>query len=87
MWVDEKEYDSTSGLGAIGVEFAVTAVSSTGHSGPLTRSDSVAKELVGKTPVLQWQDGYYRGYFLLSVGKDKLESQYYGESAMMSRPQ
>lgn len=62
------------------MEFAGTAVSSTGVRKPLSGSDADARARVEGSPSLQWQDGYYRGYFLLSVGKDKIETQFFGKS-------
>ena len=79
VWLGEKDYDDTTGIGGIGVEFAGTAVSSTGAKGSISSTDAGAQNKIGQTPVLQWQDGYYRGYFLLIIGKDKLESQYFGK--------
>lgn len=35
--------------------------------------------------MLQWQDGYYRGYFLLTVTPEKLEARYYGSPSVASR--
>lgn len=40
---------------------------------------------MGNNSVLQWQDGYYRGYFLLSVTPDKLDARYYGSPSVASR--
>ncbi|KAI2629696.1 PhoD-like phosphatase-domain-containing protein [Hypoxylon sp. NC1633] len=84
-WLDEKPYDHTTGEGAIGVEFAGTAVSSTGFSGKIAPARTEAEELVNGNTVLQWQDGYYRGYFILSVTPEKLEAQYFGSPSVASR--
>lgn len=77
-WVGKHEYNSTTGAGAVGVEFAGTAVSSSGYSGGISGNINSAKNLVNKNEVLQWQEGYYRGYFLLSLGKDKATAQFIG---------
>ncbi|KAI0851464.1 PhoD-like phosphatase-domain-containing protein [Daldinia vernicosa] len=84
-WLDEKPYDSTTGEGSVGVEFAGTAVSSTGFSGLIAPGRTEAKYRVGNNSVLQWQDGYYRGYFLLSVTPNKLDARYYGSPSVASR--
>ncbi|KAI1661461.1 PhoD-like phosphatase-domain-containing protein [Daldinia decipiens] len=84
-WLDEKPYDSTTGEGSVGVEFAGTAVSSTGFSGLIAPGRTEAEYRVGNNSVLQWQDGYYRGYFLLSVTPDKLDARYYGSPSVASR--
>ncbi|OTB18438.1 hypothetical protein K445DRAFT_55136 [Daldinia sp. EC12] len=84
-WLDEKPYDSTTGEGSIGVEFAGTAVSSTGFNGLIVPGRTEAEYRVGNNSVLQWQDGYYRGYFLLSVTPEKLDARYYGSPSVASR--
>ncbi|KAI1382193.1 PhoD-like phosphatase-domain-containing protein [Hypoxylon crocopeplum] len=84
-WLDEKPYETETGAGAIGVEFAGTAVSSTGYSGLIAPARNEARNRVGNNTVLQWQDGYYRGYFLLSVTRDRLQARYYGSPSVASR--
>ncbi|KAK3303351.1 alkaline phosphatase-like protein [Chaetomium strumarium] len=84
-WLGEKAYDFTTGEGAIGVEFAGTAVSSGGVSGPILKARDAARARVEQNQVLQWQEGYYRGYFLLSVRQDKVTAQYYGSPSVASR--
>lgn len=85
VWLDEKPYDPETGEGAIGVEFAGTAVSSTGFNGLIEPARIEAENRVGNNTMLQWQDGYYRGYFILSVTPEKLEAQYYGSPTVASR--
>lgn len=78
-WRGVKDYDQTTGTGAVGVEFASTAVSSTGQSGPIepVAGDS-ARGNVQRNPELMWQEGYYRGYFHLRVTPEKAEAQFFG---------
>lgn len=77
-WVGKHDYNSTTGAGAIGVEFAGTAVSSSGYTGGISAGNNASKNLVNRNEVLQWQEGYYRGYFLLSLGKEKAMAQFIG---------
>lgn len=79
IWEQNKPYEATTGAGAIGVEFAGTAVSSSGASGNILATRKAAEERVGNNTMLQWQDGYYRGYFILSVTPEKLTAQFYGK--------
>ena len=79
VWLGEKPYDDITGAGSLGVEFAGTAISSTGNRKRINGTDADAQARVNQNEVLQWQDGYYRGYFLLTVGKDRVESQFFGE--------
>ncbi|KAI0113939.1 alkaline phosphatase-like protein [Nemania sp. FL0031] len=85
VWLDEKEYDPESGDGSIGVEFAGTAVSSTGVDAPIIPARTQAQYRVGNNSELQWQDGYYRGYIFLSVKPESLEAQFYGSPSVATR--
>ncbi|KAI5862150.1 PhoD-like phosphatase-domain-containing protein [Durotheca rogersii] len=85
VWLGEKPYDPETGDGAVGVEFAGTAVSSTGYRASIARARTEAQYRVGNNSVLQWQDGYYRGYFLLSLSPDRLEARYYGSPSVATR--
>jgi alkaline phosphatase D len=80
-WVGKQDYSSATGAGSIGVEFAGTAVSSSGRAGPISSANNAAKTQVNRNAVLQWQEGYYRGYFLLSATKEKVTTQFFGESS------
>lgn len=85
VWLDEKPYDPATGEGAIGVEFAGTAVSSGGVKGSIEYARTQAQYRVENNTELQWQDGYYRGYFILAVSHDKAEAQFYGSPSVASR--
>ncbi|KAI0183921.1 PhoD-like phosphatase-domain-containing protein [Xylaria flabelliformis] len=85
VWLDEKEYSPETGEGSIGVEFAGTAVSSTGEDAPIVPARIEAEYRVGNNSELQWQDGYYRGYIFLSVKPDSVEARFYGSPSVASR--
>ncbi|KAL9016365.1 MAG: hypothetical protein Q9185_006284 [Variospora sp. 1 TL-2023] len=85
VWLGEKDYNDATGAGALGVEFAGTAVSSTGVRKPLNGTDADARARIDQSPVLQWQDGYYRGYFVMSVGRDRIETQFFGSPSVATR--
>ncbi|KAI1434496.1 alkaline phosphatase-like protein [Xylaria sp. CBS 124048] len=85
VWLDEKEYNAETGDGSIGVEFAGTAVTSTGDSSPILEARENSQFRLGNNTELQWQDGYYRGYIYLSVKQDSLEARYYGSPSVASR--
>lgn len=78
-WLGKADYDSKTGEGSVGVEFAGTAVSSSGQSGPILAAREKARALVEAHEVLQWQEGYYRGYYVLQVRKEGVTAQYFGE--------
>ncbi|GAB1320947.1 Alkaline phosphatase [Madurella fahalii] len=84
-WLGEKPYDSATGEGSIGVEFAGTAVSSGGQSGPILRARNASRALVEDNEVLQWQEGYYRGYFILSASQERLTVQFFGSPSVANR--
>ena len=81
VWLDEKPYDSLSGSGAIGVEFAGTAVSSPSPAGANVSIDVAnfgSKWLVEANTELQWSETYYRGYFELEINKEQVVAKFFG---------
>lgn len=87
-WLDEKSYNAKTGQGAIGVEFAGSAVSSPspiGANTPLNGANSVSKAIVGVNRQLQWQDFYYRGYFELCITHEQTTARYYGMPTLLTR--
>jgi len=86
-WLGESAYDTATGEGAVGVEFAGTAVSSSGQAGPILAAREKARAQVQANEVLQWQEGYYRGYYVLSLGREKAVAQYFGEISLGLGPE
>lgn len=84
-WLETKPYDPADGDGAIGVEFAGTAVSSTGNRGLILDTQADAQAVVEENESLQWQDGYYRGYFVLSLTPERATAQYFGSPSVATR--
>ena len=82
VWLDETPYDQATGAGAIGVEFAGTAVSSSGYGAgrSIANSSDRSAALVRDNRELQWSEGYYRGYYELFISPEELNAQYYGKS-------
>jgi alkaline phosphatase D len=80
VWLDETPYDQVTGAGAIGVEFAGTAVSSSGYGAgrSIANSSSQSAKLVRDNRELQWAEGYYRGYYELHISPEELNARYYG---------
>ena len=75
-------YDPTTGEGAIGVEFAGTAVtsgSSFGSNITPDRADAISTQLVLSkgNEDLQWSEGSYRGFFTLTIDPNTLVATYY----------
>lgn len=78
-WIDEKPYDGSTGEGAIGVEFATTAVTSEGFGGTIASAEEEAASYSGN-PELQWNEGYYRGYYELQVRQNEVLAKFFGKS-------
>jgi alkaline phosphatase D len=81
VWLDEKSYDSKTGEGSIGVEFAGSAVSSPcpyGENITLATANNYSHIIESSNSELQWQDLYYRGYFELHFTKDKVDANFFG---------
>ncbi|KAF2797135.1 alkaline phosphatase-like protein [Melanomma pulvis-pyrius CBS 109.77] len=88
VWLGEKPYDSATGEGSIGVEFAgsgVTSPSPAGANVTLDKANAFAQWIVAANPEIHWQDMYYRGYYELHIGHDELEAQFFGLPTVVSR--
>ncbi|CAA9966080.1 PhoD Phosphodiesterase/alkaline phosphatase D [Pyrenophora teres f. maculata] len=87
VWLDETPYDQATGAGAIGVEFAGTAVSSSGYGAgrSIANSSDRSAALVRDNRELQWTEGYYRGYYELYISPEELNAQYFGSPSVASR--
>ncbi|KAG6080166.1 hypothetical protein E4U15_003432 [Claviceps sp. LM218 group G6] len=85
-WLGTKPYDQASGSGAIGVELGGTATSSTGQKGPIEPvAGDAARGMIRRNEELAWQEGYYRGYFHLTVTAEKSTAKYYGSPSVATR--
>jgi alkaline phosphatase D len=78
-------YNQATGEGAIGVEFAVTAVSSSGFSGNVAATNAQAQKLVRDNSELMWNEGYFRGYLALYLNAEEARAEYYGTPTVRSR--
>ncbi|KAJ8078629.1 hypothetical protein PM082_012912 [Marasmius tenuissimus] len=80
---DSTTYDPVTGEGAIGVEFAGTAVTSgSSFPGPLRQpqdADAISRVFVDTDTNLnlQWSEGFYRGFFTLTIDPHSLNATYY----------
>lgn len=87
-WLGEKDYSAETGEGAIGVEFAGSAVSSPSPIGAnisLALANFGSAWLTAANEELQWQDLYYRGYFELHISPDSVLANYFGMPTLVSR--
>ncbi|HVY90211.1 MAG TPA: alkaline phosphatase D family protein [Hyphomonadaceae bacterium] len=63
--------------GPVGVEFAGQSVSSNGLERRFTGDPlKIAADYVAANPGLRWMDTSQRGYFLLDIGRDRVESEF-----------
>ncbi|KZV99770.1 hypothetical protein EXIGLDRAFT_762419 [Exidia glandulosa HHB12029] len=77
---DTTTYNFATGEGALGVEFAGTAVTSSSSFGSNiapAAANVKSAALLAANPELQWSEGSFRGFFVLSVGADSLNATYY----------
>lgn len=78
--ISTSSYDPITGDGAIGVEFAGTAVSSTSTFGAgvsPANADKLSVRYVVKNTDLQWSEGSYRGFFTLTVDPHQAQATYW----------
>ncbi|EDN06653.1 conserved hypothetical protein [Histoplasma mississippiense (nom. inval.)] len=76
-WLDEYPYDPATGEGAIGAEFAGTAVTSSGPTSHVGIGNLQAKTLINKNRELQWSELYYRGYFELTLSHTRTDAKFF----------
>ncbi|KAJ7046708.1 PhoD-like phosphatase-domain-containing protein [Mycena alexandri] len=77
---DTTTYNPITGEGAIGVEFAGTAVTSPSAFGAgisPAAADPVSGVFVAENPDLQWSEGSFRGFFTLSINAEMVNCTYY----------
>ena len=80
-WLGAREYDAASGAGAVGVEFAGSAVTSPSPLGAnvsRATAEAAAQWLVAANPTLQWSELWFRGYYELAVGPAGVTATYFG---------
>jgi len=88
VWLGHSNYSSDSGAGAIGVEFAGSAVSSPcpyGQNITLASANNYSDWLEGANSELHWNDLYYRGYFELQISYDSVNASYFGMPTIINR--
>ncbi|DAA75861.1 TPA_exp: Uncharacterized protein A8136_1232 [Trichophyton benhamiae CBS 112371] len=88
VWLDEVPYDPKTGEGAIGVEFAGSAISSPSPAGSkinLKNSIEKSKLLATTNKVLQWSELYYRGYFELHFNQKEVQARFFGTPHIRDR--
>lgn len=77
---DSEKYDIETGLGSLAVEFTTSAVSSPSTFPREYDEDQcllLSRELVSENDMI-WNEGYWRGYYELSVGKEQIDVKYFG---------
>ncbi|KAL2836745.1 PhoD-like phosphatase-domain-containing protein [Aspergillus pseudodeflectus] len=85
IWEGTKDYNAQTGAGAVGVEFAGTAVSSGGFSGDSLAAAEETANTYSVNPELKWVEGFYRGYFELHLRQDEAEARYFGCPTVATR--
>jgi alkaline phosphatase D len=88
VWLDEKDYNKSSGAGSIGVEFAGSAVTSPcpyGENITLATANQYSKIIESANRELQWQDLYYRGYYELHLNRESMQANYFGLPSIATR--
>ncbi|KAK4569486.1 hypothetical protein LTR86_003249 [Recurvomyces mirabilis] len=85
VWLEEHKYNPKTGESAVGVEFAGTAVTSSGFGGTIKSANNQSSLLVRDNSELQWNEGYYRGYFELQITKNRVDAEYFGLPTVATR--
>ncbi|KAI8932651.1 hypothetical protein NX059_010147 [Plenodomus lindquistii] len=88
VWLNKKDYNSSTGDGSIGVEFAGSAISSPcpyGENISLASANNYSSIIVKSNQEIQWQDLYYRGYFELHFTQDEVQANFFGLPTIITR--
>ena len=88
IWLDDETYDPNTGVGAIGVEFAGSAVSSPcpyGQNVTMNTANNFSTWLVQHNQELQWQDVYFRGSFELDISYKQATARFFGIPSVVQR--
>jgi hypothetical protein len=59
-------------------------VSSTGFGGTIESANEESRGLVRDNRELQWNEGYYRGYYELQVSPERIDASYFGKCSRES---
>ena len=76
-------YDKATGKGSIGVEFAGTSVTSPSNVG--RDGQQQLDDLIAARPHLHYVDGRYRGYYVVDLTRQRLQTDYYGVATIEER--
>ena len=85
---DAKDDVLHAGEGAIGVEFAGTAVTSPcpyGANISLATANNYSSIIQNANDELQWQDLYYRGYYELHISGEEVVANFFGLPTVVQR--
>ncbi|KAH3683415.1 hypothetical protein WICPIJ_005634 [Wickerhamomyces pijperi] len=78
--LDGEEYDVKTGLGSLAVEFTTSAVSSPStfpREFSYEQCLPLSEELVDQNNLV-WNEGYWRGYYEMSVSHEEIHVKYFG---------
>ena len=78
-------YDTSTGKGSLGVEFAGTSVSSPSNLGRGPEGPRQLADLMAARPHLRYVDGRYRGYFVLDLTRERMQADYYALATIEER--
>ncbi|PPJ58391.1 hypothetical protein CBER1_08094 [Cercospora berteroae] len=87
-WLDHSNYSVDTGAGALGVEFAGSAVSSPcpyGQNITQLSANNFSDALEAANAELHWNDVYYRGYFELHISYNEVNASYFGLPTIVTR--
>jgi alkaline phosphatase D len=78
-------YDADTGRGSVGVEFAGTSVTSSSAIGAGPDGENQLAAIRAARPHLHYVDGRYRGYYLVDITRERLQSEFYAMKTVLDR--
>jgi alkaline phosphatase D len=79
------DYDPGTGRGSLGVEFTVTSVTSNSTLGSGPDGEKQLAGLRERMPHLHYVDGRYRGYCVLDLTRERLQTDYFAMKTILDR--
>ena len=80
-----KGYDTATGKGSLGIEFAGTSVTSPSNLGRGPEGPKQLDDTKAARPHLHYVDGRYRGYFVVDLTRERLQADFFRVATVQER--
>jgi alkaline phosphatase D len=78
-------FDRSTGRGSVAVEFGGTSVTSPSGLGVGPEGEKRLADILASQPHLHYADGRHRGYFVVDITRERLQTDYFGMATINTR--